>query len=501
MLLANQTHVFKELQMKLNQIALAVITLAAGSANAANLNANLTINLDGATALKKTVDDVAKFMCKSNGIGTTLVAGVNVPNSETYSEGSDKKISGVFCPNGMDASSGLPAVSGTGSNASNSTLKVFMSKNNADGSLETFVRALMRTPGQQTKVLDPTQCDTVNKTCATKFVDAQGGFSDVDERVAEARGDFIPSAVVGSYTIKRNFAGQGFGVAVTDKLYKALQEQQGLNLIAGCTVAPGLTTDACTPSLTKQQFTSILSTTGGYKADWSPILPAVDGSDTKIINLCRRVTTSGTQSSMDIYFLNTPCAKANPTNGALDSVRAIDFPADGSNGMAVIENGGTSDVINCLSRRDDKVNEATAIPAITKGLTNADGGAEDEYAIGVISLENLDGKSGTEGVSGNWHFVKLDGINPREDVDQRKSVVEGRYNFAFEAIMAYRNDSATQAKTYMSKMTDLMKDPVKVSSLTGIFVVPGTSLHSTFPTRVHRGTQGGNSCQAFELVE
>ena len=460
--------------MKLNQIALAVITLAAGSASAVNLNAGLTINLDGATALKKSVEDVAKYMCAAH-------------TGDVYYEGSDKKISGVFCSTGMDASSGL-----TGTN---STLKVFLTKNNADGSLETFSRALMQT--EQTKVLDPTNCDTVAKTCATKLVNAHGGFSDVDERVAEARGDFIPSAVVGSYTIKRNFAGQGFGVAVTDKLYKALQVQQGLNLIAGCTVAPGLTTDACTPSLTKQQFTSILSTTGGYKADWSPILPAVAGSDTKTINLCRRVTTSGTQSSMDIYFLDTPCAKASPTFGALDSVRALDYPADGSNGMAVIENGGTSDVINCLSRRDDNVNDT----AFTKGVTNADGGAEDEYAIGVISLENLDGKAGTEGVAGNWHFVKLDGVNPREDADQRKSVVEGRYNFAFEAVMAYRNDSPTLAKTYMGKMTDLMKDPVKVSPLPGIFVVPGVSLNSAFPTRVHRGTQGGNSCQVFELTE
>ena len=146
--------------------------------------------------------------------------------------------------------------------------------------------------------------------------------------------------------------------------------------------------------------------------------------------------------------------------------------------------------------------------AFTKGVTNSDGDAADEYAIGVVSLENLDGKSGTEGVSGNWHFVKLDGINPREDADQRKSVIEGRYNFAFEAFMAYRNTSpqptvigATNAKIYMGKMTEVMKDPVKVSSLPGIFVVPGAFSYSAYPTRVHRGTQSGNSCQAFELVE
>lgn len=449
--------------MKLNQIALAVALLAAGSANAADLGATLVINLDGATALKKSVEDVAKYMCAGN-------------NGTVYYEGSDKKISGVFC-NGMDATaSGLPA-----------STKLFLTKNNADGSLELFARALMHSA--QTKVLDPTNCDTTAKTCGTKNVDAIGGFSDVDENVAIARGDFIPAQVVGGYTIKKKFAGQGFGVGVTDKLYRALQEQQGLTV--------GDYSDAQRPNVTKQQFTSILSTGGAYKADWSPILPDVVGSDTKTINLCRRVTTSGTQSSMDIYFLNYPCATANPTKGALDSVRAADYPADGSNGMAVIENGGTGDVINCLSRRDDNIDDTT----FTKGVTGSNGDAANEWAIGVISLENLDGKAGTENVAGNWHFVKLNGVSPVEDADQRKSVVEGRYDFSFEAVMAYRNDAPAAAKTYLGKMAGLMGDPTKVAPLPGIYVVPGAKSHSAFPTRVNRGTQGGNSCAVFELTE
>lgn len=454
--------------MKLNQIALAVIALAAGSANAVDLAPTMVINLDGATALKKTVEDVAKYMCAGH-------------TGDVYYESADKKISGVFCSAGMDASSGLPT-----------STKLFLTKNNADGSLETFSRALMH--AAQTKVLDPANCDTTTKICGTKLVDAIGGFSDVDEKVAIARGDFVPSAVVGGYTVKSGFAGQGFGIGVTTKLYEALQEQQ---FGVGSPCIGDTTTDACMPSIAKQQFTAILSATGGYKADWSPILPAVAGSDTKTINLCRRVTTSGTQSSMDVHFLNYPCAKASPTFGALDSVRAVDYPADGSNGMAVVENGGTGDVINCLSRRNNNINDT----AFTKGVTNADGGVEDEWAIGVISLENTDGKAGTENTAGDWHFVKLNNVNPREDAGQRQSVVDGRYDFAFEAVMAYRNDAAATAKTYLGKMAGLMGDPVKVAPLTGIFVVPGASSHAAFPNRVHKGTQSGNSCQAFELYE
>lgn len=447
--------------MKLHQIAFAVAALAAGSASAAALNPNLIVYLDGATAVKKSVGDVAKYMCAGH-------------TGDVYSDGG--KIQGVFCSAGMDPASGLPT-----------NLKVFMTKNDSDGSLETFDRALMR--NAQTKVLDDTNCNTATKICGTKLVDAHGGFSDVDENIAIGRGQFDPALVSGGYTVKAGFAGQGFGIGVTTKLYQALQAEQGLTV--------GAMDLANQPSIAKQQFASILSATGGYKYDWTQILPNHADSASKIINLCRRVISSGTQSSMDVYFLNNPCGNANPTFGSLESVRSADFPADGSNGMAVFEAPGTGDVINCLSRRNNNIDDT----AFAKGVTQADGGVEDEWALGVISLENADGKAGTEGTSNDWHFVKLDGVSPTEDADQRKSVVEGRYDFAEEMVLAYRNDAPAQVKTYLGKMAGLMGDPSKVAPLIGIFVVPGSSSHGAFPTRVHKGTRSGNACSPFQLYE
>jgi hypothetical protein len=40
-----------------------------------------------------------------------------------------------------------------------------------------------------------------------------------------------------------------------------------------------------------------------------------------------------------------------------------------------------------------------------------------------------------------------------------------------------------------------------VNPLVGIFTVPGASDYFTFPTRVHRGSTGGNSCSPFSLAE
>ncbi|MDD5364346.1 MAG: hypothetical protein PHR30_03340 [Gallionellaceae bacterium] len=447
--------------MKLHQIALAVAALATGSAQAAALNPSLVVYLDGATATKQTVVDVASYMCAGH-------TGVSYKDSTG-------KITGVFCSAGMDASSGLAT-----------SLKVFMTKNNADGSLETFDRALSRKA--QTKVLDDANCDTATKICGTKLVDAHGGFSDVDQNVWIGRGQFNPALVSGGYTVKAGFAGQGFGLAVSTKLYEALQAQQGLIV--------GAMDDANRPNITSQQYASILSTSGGYKYDWSPILPGVAGSDAKYLNLCRRVTSSGTQASMDAFFLNNPCAHAAPTYGMADSVRAADYPTDNSNGMAVFEAPGTGDVLNCLSRRNKDMNDsATGTP------TGSSGALENEWAIGVASLENADGKADSEGVANGWHYVKLDGVSPVEDAGQRQSVVDGRYNFAEEMVLAYRNDAPANVKTYLGKMAGLMGDPSKVAPLTGIFVVPGASSHSAYPNRVHKGTRFGNACSPFALFE
>lgn len=431
--------------MKLHQIALAVVTLAAGSASAA-ISPTFTINLDGATALGNSVTDVSKAMCK------------DAASTQAYQGGPGNKIKGVYCSDVNTTNSGLAA--GT---------KLFVTKNNVDGSLEAFDRAILR--NAQTTVLDPATCAAPTfsgtLTCGTKLVNANGGFSDVEAKVWQARGQFNPAGV--AFTTKSGFAGQGFGVAVTNKLYAALQQAQGL--------AP---TEQ--PNITKQQFTSILAATGAYHTDWTPFLGAAGVGATNNMNLCRRTNASGTQAGMDVYFLNNPCAGANPTFGKLNA--AVDANSAGS--FKVIENAGTGDVKACLNDHNQNVVNAAV---------KADGTAADEYAIGIMSLEN------TPGASDHWKFVKLDGITPTPDASQRQTVIDGQYNYAFESVFVYRNDNTLAQRNFMNKFVALMGNPTKVNPLVGIFTVPGASSYSAFPTRVHRGTTGGNSCSPFSLAE
>lgn len=439
--------------MKLHRIALAVAALAAGSVQAAAPAPTFTLYLDGATAVGKSVVDVAKAMC------------VDAAHTQVYQGGPSNKISGVYCDGVNTTNSGLAAAT-----------KLWITKNNVDGSLEAFDRAIKR--NAQTTVLDVSTCPTptfagTTLTCTgTVAVNANGGFSDVEGSIWEARGAFDPAGV--AYTTKAGFAGQGFGIAVSNKLYQALQTAQGLD--AGGTFPTDV---AHQPNITKQQFTSILSATGAYHTDWTPFGVA---NPTNNMNLCRRINASGTQAGMEVFFLNNPCAGSDPTFGKLNAV----LDADSAGSFKVIENAGTGDVKTCLNAHDqDLVNAAV----------KADGIASDEYAIGIMSLEN------TPGASDHWNFVKLDGVTPTPDAQHRQTVIDGQYNYAFESVFVYRNDNTTANKNFMNKFVALMGNPAKVGALVGIFNVPGASNYGTYPTRVHRGSTGGNSCSPFSLAE
>ena len=465
--------------MKLHQISLAILSLAAGAAQA--LTPTFVVNLDGATAVGKSVVDVAKAMCKPD----IVIGSVTTSFTQVYQGGPGNKISGVYC-NGVNT---------TNSGIADPTTKLWISKNNVDGSLETFVRAINQLA--LTTVLDPASCPTpvfssVVQTCSTIGVNANGGFSDVEDTIWKARGAFVQGP---GYLTISGFAGQGFGVAVSDKLYAALQLAQGLT---GSDVANQ-------PNITKQQFTSILNSAGAYHTDWTPFLgkgaPGPTNnqgvttnltlvtalpSATNNMNLCRRTDASGTQAGMEVYFLNNPCAAADPTFGKLSAVLGIDTAGT----FKVIENAGTGDVKTCLNAHNQN---------LVNAAVKADGTAADEYAIGIMSLENT-----PVFPNDHWHFVKLDGVSPTPDASQRQTVIDGKYNYAFESQFAYRTDPITNDAphvNFMKKFIALMGDPSKVNPLVGIFSVPGASLYSSFPTRVHRGSTGGNSCSPFSLAE
>lgn len=440
--------------MKLKQIAFAVAALAAGSAHA--FTPDLAIYLDGATATKKSVEDVAKYMCKAGTLGTG--------DYQVYKD-SGNKYNAVYCP-----------VDGDKAGIADGT-KVFLAKNNKDGSLEALQRALMRqtidggvpvnsNAAGESIELDPATCNSATKVCGTHLVPAIGGLSDVNANVWADRVQFSADLVDGGYTEYPAVAAQAFGVAVTGELYKALQAAQGHTVGVP---ADGLNLTAADlanqPNITRAQFASILG--GYYTADWSPIVGAAGAG--KNVNLCRRGTNSGTQASMDSFFMNYPCSPS-----AAASVLASDSSAT----FKVIENAGTGDVKTCLTSRN--------VP-----------GNVNSFAVGIMSSEN------TWASGDGWYYVKLDGVSMNEDASQRKATTEGRYNFMEEMYGVVRNDADADAQAYMANFFAAMGAPDKVTPLPGISVVPGTYLWNPTDSdliRVNRGTRGGDACAPMLLV-
>lgn len=308
-----------------------------------------------------------------------------------------------------------------------------------------------------------TTTDTGNKIyekCSTAKKRSHGGFSDVEKQMWVTLFDTNPPVgiSVADVEVKGLAAGQAFGVAVSKALYEALQAEQGLTA-NGCT--GDSVSEACQPSITKRDYASIVNADpfSITKMDWSFLLPTT-GAGMKV-NLCRRVDTSGTQASSNVYFLSNPCASFAEQTGQRYPATA----ADSDIGFNVVENSGTGDVKKCLS-------------GTAGGVTASD------FAIGVVSAENNPTVPATG--SDSWRFVKLDGVSIYDGAGNRANVLNGKYDFAFElALHTHPTVTPANAKVLMEKVADFLGD-ASAPAITGLYRVADS-----------KGTRGGNACQPF----
>lgn len=353
-------------------------------------------------------------------------------------------------------------------------------------------------------------CDDVALNCArdtTTPIVPNGGLSDVEtaiwrgQNLTGALSQAVPTP--SGITFESGFAGQGFGVMVSEELYKSMQTVQKADgrLPASCTVG-NFTPGECQPSIAKSEYAAIVrGDTFSYVSNAS-LTGTADP-----INLCRRVETSGTQASSNAYFLNNPCGNANPTFGAI-LPKAVDFGGgsavaftngvggatvtgnydDFGGAFGLFEGSGTGDARNCVIRRNSGNNPNNVADTLGK------------YAIGWISLENATGAG--------WKYIKLDGVSPDAyqtaagwvaDTTQRRNVVLGRYDAAPEFELIY--PTASPYAGFFSALKTAFSTP-SVLNTRGIFIVPtGTTTHAANNTLVSKGTRGGNFCAPQNLTE
>lgn len=236
---------------------------------------------------------------------------------------------------------------------------------------------------------------------------------------------------------------EGFGIIVNPTLYVALQTAQGL--------VPGDLGGANQPSISRQDYASLISTAGadagngsygplnGLTADF--VQDPNNPTDATQIVIERRTNYSGTQSASDMFFLNYICGTAAgsyllPFDNGTQFGSSTPTLAIGGTSTYFAEQGGTGGVKNALT-----LGNAKAIPA----------GA---YGIGVVSLENT--PTVTDPTS--WQYVKLNGVSPNwkytpgtggttnnanytYDTQQKASIISGQYQFAVEMNAYYRTTS------------------------------------------------------------
>lgn len=316
-----------------------------------------------------------------------------------------------------------------------------------------------------------------------------GGFSDVESTL-------WPSSIGGGNVSSKGVQkqaniGQVFGVVASVPLYRAMQAAQGVSatdITADTTFDP-----AIAPSITAQQYVSIIAQGGAYQNDWSPIVGAA-GVGKKVI-LARRVVTSGTQASSTAFFLKNPCTNAVIAN--LTPATA----ADSTPSYEVFEGSSTGNI---------KTRISTA--AVNTGTEN--------FAIGVMSVEN-DWRAEANSATNGYRFLKINGVHPEGAVagvstaaegiaNGRLTATNGLYPFHMEATNFVRSNYAgAPVKTaFESVVVGQISSALSAPPASSCAVLPrGLTLNPLGGSicdvglQQMKGTVLGNNCSPYQLTQ
>ncbi|MCK9606093.1 MAG: hypothetical protein M0R33_06530 [Methylomonas sp.] len=244
--------------------------------------------------------------------------------------------------------------------------------------------------------------------------------------------------------------GQVFGIGATLKLRNALQEAE-FGVASGCV---GSETEACMPSLTRDQVASIITgkldswndlkigATGLLAATTIAANKPAGGVKTDRVHICTRTDGSGTKAQMGINFLNYPCSSAatSPTadTGALSEIVAK---------TQVHANSSSGTLSECLRELDSGLNTVGTAFNNTYGT---------RWAVGIQGLEkNADQ---TE----DWRFIKIDNVAPTLE-----NVAKGKYHDWAELTFQYSKTHVFDAgeKTIVDEFIKAASNPAVLVTL------------------------------------
>lgn len=240
------------------------------------------------------------------------------------------------------------------------------------------------------------------------------------------------------------FAQNVFGIAVSLDLFRALQRAQGLALDDTLAHRPTLSSLAIRSLYTG----GVVAWTNLTDASGNAINSATDNGGTAApatVYLCRRGETSGTETSVDIYFIGNRCtqAAASPI-----PILTATTPNDSTHCTGQLT-AGTPEEYGCAwssaENAGDVVFAGFGGGDVAACLTYHD--TQGQFAIGNLTTNqaeaDLNGLGGTgdtnSSTNGRFRFVKINGKSP-----DLGSVVNGTYDYVFDNILVTQNNTVAE---------------------------------------------------------
>lgn len=460
--------------MKLKPIVLAIAALSAGVAQAAYTDTATNLYMTGASASRNNVAVSIKKLC-------TDAAGSLTVYKNGSSTSSLANQMAYVCTQPM-ASTGITTVLHTVTGGSLNSI-LGMSNDVAKQQVPVSLTVGCTTPVAGSGALAGY---SVSANCALEAAKAasDGGLSDLEYGPVSELVTGLAAGVDGFALadVAQGFTSiaQAFGVGVSEKMYKDLQTAQGL-IVAGCVAGDPL--PACQPSLSRADIASLVNSSGfPAQKNGAEALGLTAGAS---IEYARRVSTSGTQGTAQVYFLgqgclNGPNAGQFTVAGGNTETTGIGFTLPGATKYTYSVNSGTGDVINRLT---------------AAGNTS--------YAFGLVSAENRAPTTAT-----GWKFVKLNGVAISDGTSaglNKQTAIDGKYDDFVETVSYKGPASKTDANegalidAITTKMATVVADggPQTI----GLFIIPENATgytHAAYPTEVSLHQRGGstpNSCQ------
>lgn len=492
--------------MQINKLAAAcAIALAGLSAPAFALTAfdtpDLKIHLSGASAPDNFLETLA----------TGMFTGVKGTDWFAYVDNGDGKQQRAFFGVMKGVADGVPA--------SLAGKKVLFIKRSTGGSVF-GVNPVARAEALAILKVDSGVCSNVsvpagyNYKCPVVGVDPGVGTPTGEELVADfGVSDVGPALFKEPYNVE-------FG-----KTQLSPAEVAGMTVTQVNTLAMGLAVTNAIPDTThfsRAVYGALLS---GNLSDWTQVDAALAPAAGNQVVVCRRVPGSGTQTSYNWFFNNFPCAtnsiagsgNTQPTRMS-DSASGIvsgsgtsldPFVIDPTAGYTVLENSSSGNVADCMTKAagggihtfKDEEGKSYSVNFGTGGYG----------AVAVLSVDSL-GKSSN--AANKWSYRSIDGAGMYYDSDagtavvpastgngvhpSKDNLIEGKYEFASELTMQYRNDLAGLKKDFADFFIARAGDPA-FNTNPWVAALP-PAYDPTTTANVAKGTRFGNMCAPLQRL-